>query len=137
MTLATSFVQDRDFIDALYIVAFVLFIVGLRGLAGPKTAVRGNWTAAVGMLIAFVATLLIDGVIEDAEDAILIAVGVVVGTIIGVPAARSVKMTAMPQMVALFNGAGGGAAALVAILEFIHATSPETGPGGDGAGGAA
>ena len=118
MTLATSFIQDRDFINGLYIVAFVLFIIGLRGLGGPKTAVRGNWIAAVGMLIAFVATLLIDGVIEDAEDAILIAVGVIVGTIIGVPAARSVKMTAMPQMVALFNGVGGGAVALIAWAEF-------------------
>ena len=118
MSLATSFWQDRDFIDALYIVAFVLFIVGLRGLAGPRTAVRGNMIAAVGMLIAFVATLLIDGVIEDAEDAILIAVGVGVGTAIGIPSARSVKMTAMPQMVALFNGVGGGAVALIAWAEF-------------------
>jgi H+-translocating NAD(P) transhydrogenase subunit beta len=117
---ATSFIQDRDFINALYIVAFTLFIIGLRGLAGPKTAVRGNWTAAVGMLIAFVATLLIDGVIEDTEDAVLIAVGVIVGTIIGIPSARSVKMTAMPQMVALFNGVGGGAVALIAWAEFRH-----------------
>ena len=118
MTLATSFVQDRDFINALYIVAFVLFIVGLRGLGGPKTAVRGNKIAAVGMLIAFVATLLIDGVIEDGEDAILIAAGVIIGTIVGIPSARSVKMTAMPQMVALFNGVGGGAVALIAWAEF-------------------
>jgi NAD(P) transhydrogenase subunit beta len=119
-TLATSFVQDRDFINALYIVAFVLFIIGLRGLGGPKTAVRGNKIAAVGMLIAFVATLLIDDVIADSEDAILIAVGVIAGTAIGVPAARSVKMTAMPQMVALFNGVGGGAVALIAWAEFRH-----------------
>ena len=118
MSMATSFWQDRDFIDSLYIVAFVLFIVGLRGLAGPRTAVRGNKIAAVGMLIAFVATLLIDGVIEDTEDAVLIAVGVGVGTAIGIPAARSVKMTAMPQMVALFNGVGGGAVALIAWAEF-------------------
>ncbi|MEA2472123.1 MAG: H+-translocating transhydrogenase subunit beta [Thermoleophilaceae bacterium] len=118
MTLATSFLQDRDFINALYIVAFVMFIIGLKGLGGPKTAVRGNKIAAVGMLIAFVATLLIDGVVKDAEDGILIAVGVGVGTAIGIPAARSVKMTAMPQMVALFNGVGGGAVALIAWAEF-------------------
>ena len=118
MTLATSFLQDRDFINALYIVAFVLFIVGLKGLGGPKTAVRGNKIAAVGMLIAFVATLMIDGVIDDSEDAILIAVGVIVGTAVGIPSARSVKMTAMPQMVALFNGVGGGAVALIAWAEF-------------------
>jgi NAD(P) transhydrogenase subunit beta len=118
VTLATSFLQDRDFINALYIVAFVMFIIGLKGLGGPKTAVRGNKIAAVGMLIAFVATLLIDGVVKDAEDGILIAVGVGVGTAIGIPAARSVKMTAMPQMVALFNGVGGGAVALIAWAEF-------------------
>jgi NAD(P) transhydrogenase subunit beta len=70
------------------------------------------------MLIAFVATLLIDGVVKDAEDGILIAVGVGVGTAIGIPAARRVKMTAMPQMVALFNGVGGGAVALIAWAEF-------------------
>jgi NAD(P) transhydrogenase subunit beta len=116
--LATDFWQDRDFINSLYIVAFVLFIIGLRGLGGPKTAVRGNQIAAVGMLIAFVATLMIDGVVEDGEDAVLIAVGVIVGTAIGIPAARSVKMTAMPQMVALFNGVGGGAVALIAWAEF-------------------
>ncbi|MDQ3933708.1 MAG: NAD(P)(+) transhydrogenase (Re/Si-specific) subunit beta [Actinomycetota bacterium] len=118
MSVTASFLQDRDFVNSLYIVAFVLFIIGLRGLGGPKTAVRGNKIAAVGMLIAFVATLLIDGVIEDSEDAILIAVGVVVGTIVGIPAARNVKMTAMPQMVALFNGVGGGAVALIAWAEF-------------------
>jgi len=118
VTLATTFLQDRDFINALYIVAFVLFIIGLRGLGGPKTAVRGNKIAAAGMLIAFVATLMIDGVVADTEDAILIAVGVAVGTAIGIPSARSVKMTAMPQMVALFNGVGGGAVALIAWAEF-------------------
>jgi NAD(P) transhydrogenase subunit beta len=118
VSVATAFYQDRDFINALYIVAFTLFIVGLKGLAGPKTAVRGNQIAAVGMLIAFVATLLLDGVIDDGEDAILITVGVVAGTAIGIPAARSVKMTAMPQMVALFNGVGGGAVALIAYAEF-------------------
>jgi NAD(P) transhydrogenase subunit beta len=118
VTLATSWWQDSDFVNALYIIAFTLFIVGLKGLAGPKTAVRGNQIAAVGMLIAFVATLLLEGVIDDTEDAILIVVGVVVGTAIGIPAARNVRMTAMPQMVALFNGVGGGAVALIAWAEF-------------------
>jgi NAD(P) transhydrogenase subunit beta len=122
--LATSFWQDSDFINALYIVAAILFIVGLRGLAGPRTAVRGNKIAAVGMAIAVVATLISkdaitgENVIPDTETAILIAVGVIIGTAIGVPAARNVKMTAMPQMVALFNGVGGGAVALIAWSEF-------------------
>src|SRR4051794_35019134 len=89
-----------------------MFIVGLRGLAGPKTAPTGNKIAAVGMAIAIVATLLIPGVLPDGETAALIAGGMLLGTVIGVPAARQVKMTAMPQMVALFNGVGGGAVGL-------------------------
>src|SRR3954451_10968075 len=94
-----------DFIDLLYIVAFSLFIVGLRQLRGPRTAVRGNQTAAVGMAIAVVATLLQ----RQVGDWGLIALGVAVGTAVGIPSARSVKMTAMPQIVALFNGVGGSA----------------------------
>src|SRR5690349_8333370 len=95
----------EDVINILYIVAFVLFITGLRMLRGPRTAVQGNQVAAVGMAIAVVATLLIEGT----GDWVLIIISVAIGTAIGVPAARSVKMTAMPQMVALFNGVGGGA----------------------------
>jgi NAD(P) transhydrogenase subunit beta len=116
--LATSFVQDKNFIQALYLVAVILFIMGLRGLAGPKTAPTGNKIAAVGMLVAVVATLLIDGVINDGGDVALIAGGIALGTAIGIPAARRVKMTAMPQMVALFNGVGGGAVALIAWAEY-------------------
>src|SRR4051794_16947073 len=101
-------------VTVLYIVAFSLFIYGLMGLTGPKTAVRGNWIAAAGMVVAVVATLLLPGM----SNWLLIAFGVVIGTAIGVPAARQVKMTAMPQMVALFNGAGGGAVALIAWVEF-------------------
>ncbi|MGH3618199.1 MAG: NAD(P)(+) transhydrogenase (Re/Si-specific) subunit beta, partial [Pseudonocardiaceae bacterium] len=99
---------------ALYIVAFALFIYGLMGLTGPRTAVRGNLIAAVGMGIAVLATLLIPGVSNWA----LIVLGVALGTALGVPAAKQVKMTAMPQMVALFNGVGGGAVALIAWVEF-------------------
>src|ERR1700755_764702 len=104
----------NDVISLLYIVAFGMFITGLRMLRGPRTAVRGNQIAAVGMVIAVVATLLQPGV----GDWLLIVVGVAIGTAIGVPAARSVKMTAMPQMVALFNGVGGGAVALISVVEF-------------------
>ncbi|MFN2479272.1 MAG: NAD(P)(+) transhydrogenase (Re/Si-specific) subunit beta [Pseudonocardiaceae bacterium] len=99
---------------SLYIVAFALFIYGLMGLTGPRTAVRGNLIAAVGMGIAVLATLLIPGVGNWA----LIVLGVALGTALGVPAAKQVKMTAMPQMVALFNGVGGGAVALIAWVEF-------------------
>jgi NAD(P) transhydrogenase subunit beta len=97
----------------LYIIAFSLFIYGLMGLTGPKTAVRGNWIAAGGMALAVVATLL-----QVEHNWLLIVVGLVVGTALGVPSARQVKMTAMPQMVALFNGVGGGAVALIAWSEF-------------------
>jgi NAD(P) transhydrogenase subunit beta len=112
--LATSFLQDQSFLDVLYIIAFGLFIQGLRGLSGPTTAVRGNRIAAVGMGIAVVATLL--NRFEGNWG--LIALGVALGTAVGVPAARQVKMTAMPQMVALFNGVGGGAVFLISWSEF-------------------
>ena len=101
------------FVRVLYIVAFALFIYGLSGLTGPKTAVRGNKIAAAGMLVAVVATLL-----RVDHNWALIVVGLVVGTALGVPAAQRVRMTAMPQMVALFNGVGGGAVALIAWSEF-------------------
>jgi proton-translocating NAD(P)+ transhydrogenase subunit beta len=101
-------------IQCLYIVAFALFIYGLMGLTGPRTAVRGNLIAAAGMVIAVVATLLTPGL----GNWWLILLGITIGTVIGVPAARRVKMTAMPQMVALFNGVGGGAIALIAWVEF-------------------
>ena len=113
---ATVFLQSESFIYVLYIIAFGLFIQGLRGLAGPTTAVRGNRIAAVGMVIAVVATLLSPG--EGNWG--LIALGLALGVAVGVPAARNVKMTAMPQMVALFNGVGGGAVALISWVEFRH-----------------
>jgi NAD(P) transhydrogenase subunit beta len=114
--LATTFLQSESFIYVLYILAFALFIQGLRGLSGPTGAVRGNRTAAVGMAIAVVATLLNPG----ESNWGLIALGIALGTAVGIPAARNVKMTAMPQMVALFNGVGGGAVALIAWVEFRH-----------------
>ncbi|WP_029113145.1 NAD(P)(+) transhydrogenase (Re/Si-specific) subunit beta [Mycobacterium sp. URHB0044] len=103
-----------EVIAILYIVAFAMFIYGLMGLTGPRTAARGNLVAAAGMAIAIVATLLTPGT----SNWLLIALGMALGTLVGVPSARRVKMTAMPQMVALFNGVGGGAVALVAWVEF-------------------
>ena len=103
-----------DLVNLLYIVGFALFISGLRLVRGPRTAVRGNLVAATGMAIALVGTLL-DPRIGDWG---LIVVGVVIGTAVGIPAARNVKMTAMPQMVALFNGVGGGAVALISVVEY-------------------
>ena len=108
-----------NLVSVLYIVAFSLFIYGLMGLTGPKTAVRGNLIAAVGMGIAVVATLI---TVRDtaAINWILIIAGLAIGVILGVPPAKKTKMTAMPQLVALFNGVGGGTVALIAWAEFIE-----------------
>jgi NAD(P) transhydrogenase subunit beta len=119
-SLATVFLQDTNFVDAAYIVAFGLMIYGMSGLTGPRTAVRGNQIAAVGMAVAVVATLLRKGEFHGSGTVVLIIVGLAIGTAIGVPAARNVKMTQMPQMVALFNGVGGGAVALIAWVEYRH-----------------
>jgi proton-translocating NAD(P)+ transhydrogenase subunit beta len=112
-----SFLQDPDFIRSLYILAFALFIIDLRLMNHPRTARKGNVIGAIGMGIAVVATLLI----ESVGDYGLIVLGIAIGTAVGVPAARSVKMTAMPQMVALFNGVGGGAVALISLVEYREA----------------
>ncbi len=116
----TVFLQTTNFVDAGYIVAFGLMIYGMSGLTGPRTAVRGNQIAALGMAVAVVATLLRHGEFDGSATVWLIIAGVAIGTAVGVPAARRVKMTAMPQMVALFNGVGGGAVALIAWVEYRH-----------------
>jgi len=118
--LGTIFLQSANFIDACYIVAFSLFIYGMSGLTGPRTAVRGNKIAAVGMAIAVIATLLTPHVLSGSSTPWLIALGLVIGIAVGVPAARNVHMTAIPQMVALFNGVGGGAVAIIAWIEYRH-----------------
>ena len=120
MLVPAIFLQSANFVDILYIVAFALFIYGLSGLTGPRTAVRGNQIAAVGMSIAFIATLLQKGALHGSSTPWLILLGLVIGVAIGVPAALRVRMTQMPQMVALFNGVGGGAVALIAWVEYRH-----------------
>ncbi|MBF6356344.1 NAD(P)(+) transhydrogenase (Re/Si-specific) subunit beta [Nocardia higoensis] len=108
-----------NLVNILYIVAFAMFIYGLMGLTGPKTAVRGNWIAAAGMGLAVVATLIS---IRDTGNWILIIAGLVVGVALGVPPAKFTKMTEMPQLVAAFNGVGGGTVALIAWAEFLDTT---------------
>ena len=100
-----------------YLLAAVLFILGLKQLSSPKTARNGNYTAAVGMVIALAAT--VPQLRFTSAGAIIVLIGVVIGAAVGTIGARQVKMTAIPQMVALFNGAGGGAAALVAVAELL------------------
>jgi H+-translocating NAD(P) transhydrogenase subunit beta len=105
-----------------YLVTIVCFVLALRFLSSPTTARRGNWIGAAGMAVAVAVTLAH----EDFGNYGLIVVATVVGGVFGAVAARRVKMTAMPQMVALFNGVGGGAAALVSMAEF-HDRAPDPG----------
>jgi H+-translocating NAD(P) transhydrogenase subunit beta len=102
-----------------YLAAAALFIYGIRRLRTPETARSGNTLAAVGMVIALVATIFVAD-IDKVLSAAQIGVGVLVGSVLGAVAAQRVQMTAMPQMVAAFNGVGGGAAALVAVSEFYR-----------------
>src|SRR5690242_21230413 len=99
--------------EIAYLVAATCFILALKGLSSPRTARRGNLIGASGAVVALVTVFLS----TDIHHLALILVAIVAGTALAVPAARNVKMTQMPQLVALFNGVGGGAAALVALLE--------------------
>jgi NAD(P) transhydrogenase subunit beta len=108
-----------DAATALYIVAFSLFIIGVKRGTHPTTAKQGNMVAAVGMAVAVVTTLLLDGIGNWG----LIALGLGIGTAVGVIASTRVQMTEMPQMVALYNGVGGGAVALIAWSEIRHGIS--------------
>ncbi len=108
-----------DGATALYIVAFSLFIIGVKQGTHPTTAKRGNLIAAGGMAVAVVTTLLLDGMGNWG----LVALGLGIGTAVGVAASLRVQMTEMPQMVALYNGVGGGAVALIAWSEIRHGIS--------------
>jgi H+-translocating NAD(P) transhydrogenase subunit beta len=99
-----------------YLAAAALFIIGIRRLRTPETARSGNTLAALGMTIALVATLFV----IEFRGLLLIGIAALLGAIIGAISAQRVKMTAMPQMVAAYNGVGGGAAALIALSEFYH-----------------
>jgi len=106
----------ETWISLAYLVSASLFIVGLKRPSSPRTAVQGNTLASVGMLIAIVATLLVNEVVSYTG----IIVGALIGSVAGAVFAQRVQMTAMPQMVAIFNGLGGGASALVAAAELIR-----------------
>lgn len=102
-------------INLFYLLAALLFVLGIKGLTRPKTALRGNRLAALGMLVAIVVTLLDRQVI----DYTLVAAGLALGALIGAVMARRVQMTAMPQMVAILNGLGGGASLGVAAASYF------------------
>jgi NAD(P) transhydrogenase subunit beta len=116
MSLLAVFEPGGDAATALYIVAFSLFIIGLKRGTHPSTAKQGNLIAAAGMAVAVVTTLLLDGMGNWG----LIIIGLAAGSAIGAFASIRVKMTEMPQMVALYNGVGGGAVALIAWSELRH-----------------
>jgi NAD(P) transhydrogenase subunit beta len=108
----------NDLVTVCYIAAFSLFILGVRQGTHPTTARRGNLIAAAGMAIAVATTLALDVI----GNGVLILLAILIGTAVGAIASVRVQMTAMPQMVALYNGVGGGAAALIAWSEFRHST---------------
>ncbi len=110
-----------------YLIAAVLFILGLKGLTHPRSAVRGNLLGALGMFVAVVATLFHQEIVRYE----LIIAGVIIGATIGVMLAVKIQMTAMPQLVALFNGFGGGASVLVAGAELWLSQGTETPPNTD------
>ncbi|MCU0407884.1 MAG: NAD(P)(+) transhydrogenase (Re/Si-specific) subunit beta [Bacteroidales bacterium] len=124
MTDINQFSPGLSVLEISYVLASVLFIVGLKMLSHPLTARRGNFMAAIGMGLAIVATILFhekDG--ERIGNIGLIIAAIVVGTAIGWVIAKKVKMTAMPQLVSFFNGMGGAAAALISLMEFPHVSS--------------
>jgi H+-translocating NAD(P) transhydrogenase subunit beta len=111
-------------VNLAYVAAAVLFVLGMRDLSSPRTARRGNWVAALGMVVAVVFTLTL----KDVDRYLFVLSAIAVGVAIGIPLARRVRMTAMPQMVAILNGLGGGAAALVAAAEFHRIDVAELSP---------
>src|SRR3954454_1653126 len=114
--------MSTNLANLLYLIPIVTFILALRFLSSPAHARRGNQIGAVGMLLAVAVTFARSGLTSYWE----IVLGMIVGGGFGAVAARRVKMTAMPQMVALFNGVGGGAAALISLAE-LHDILPDPG----------
>src|SRR6201991_2570593 len=119
MSLLAVLKPGGDVATALYIVSFSLFIIGLKRGTHPTTAKQGNLIAAAGMAGAVVQTVLLDGMGNRG----LIIIGLAAGSAIGAIASIRVQMTSMPQMVALYNGVGGGAVALIAWSEIRHGIS--------------
>jgi len=117
---------ETDLVNIAYVVAAVLFILGLKQMGRARTAVRGNLLSAIGMSIAVLATLI--GIWRRDEPFGYIIAGTVIGAAIGVVLAAKIKMTAMPQLVALFNGFGGGASVFVAGAALIQSTGRASDP---------
>ena len=119
MTTAASLplATVREFV---YLLAIIGFILALKGLGSPRFARRGNQLGAVAAAAAVAVTFTLPSLRHSGKNLVLALVAMALGAVIAVPGARMVKMTAMPQLVAIFNGVGGGAAALIAIIELLH-----------------
>ncbi len=118
-------ILGRQGSDVVYLIASIFFILGIKGLTHPRTAVRGNQFGAFGMLLAVLATVLGPAAAGHAFDPTMIVIGIAIGAVIGGLAAIRVQMTGMPQMVAIFNGFGGIASAFVAGGAFLLAIGTE------------
>ena len=119
MIVATSFTV-ADVRDLAYLVAIIGFILALKGLSSPKYARQGNWIGAAAAVLAVAATFTLPTLRHSGTNLVLAILAMAIGTAVAVPVARFVKMTAMPQLVAIFNGVGGGAAALISIVELLR-----------------
>ena len=113
-----------DYINIFYLISAVCFILGIKKLSHPKTARNGNTIAAVGMLIATITVLYQEFISTNQMDWKIIFIGIAIGIVIGLFAAVKVEMTQMPQLVAIFNGFGGGASAFIASSEFLFKNEP-------------
>ena len=120
--------MSRNLYDLIGLAAGICFILALKGLSSPKSARRGNLIGALGATVATVIVFFYANGGKALHNQTLILAAIAFGVIVGVPAARKVQMTQMPQLVALFNGVGGGAAALVAIVEYLKLGSDATTP---------
>lgn len=126
LPFATGLVAEsstQNIINLAYLIAVALFIIGIKKLTSPTTARQGNQIAGVGMFIALVATLFMENIVTYEW----IALGTILGAPLGYISAKKVKMTSMPEMVALFNGVGGGAIALIALSEYYAWTQADVG----------
>ncbi|MEI7478869.1 MAG: NAD(P)(+) transhydrogenase (Re/Si-specific) subunit beta, partial [Actinomycetes bacterium] len=110
----------QTIIDVAYLVAAITFVLALKGLSSPKRARQGTIVGAVGMAVAVGATFFHQENGQGLKNVVPMVIAMVLGVVIAVPMSRFMKMTSMPQLIAIFNGVGGGAAALVAITEFLH-----------------
>ena len=106
--------------DVVYLIAIIGFILALKGLGSPRHARRGNQVGAAAATLALAMTFTLPELRHSGKNLVLAIVAMILGAVIAVPVARFVKMTAMPQLVAIFNGVGGGAAALISIIELLH-----------------